>query len=238
MAWTHTKGEKQFNRSIKPVEQLQQEAAAVLVQGGGWQCIIMGTRSGYLDESSTRLGAKVASFVRARQAVCHGARSVPQVAVILPETAMRENLDANGIGYRFHEINRSPLIGLLRLFLHTHFSVDVRSERQVCEGLEAYPLLALPECHTLPGEVSLKDSQGKWVVHLVNAQGLDLAPRQSAWDHIEPVRDIRIHLRIPKEPEHVKFAFGGRILEKTYRDGVLTVALEELNIHDALVVTP
>lgn len=153
MAWTHTKGDAQFNRSFKPAAQLQQEAACVLAQGGAWQLIVMGTRSGHLDDASLRVAGEAARFVRERESLCRDTAPLPQVALLMPETAMEENLNATGVGYRFHEINRPHLVGLLRLLLHTHHSVDVRSERQAVNGLSEFPVLAVPDCHVLPSEV-------------------------------------------------------------------------------------
>lgn len=402
MAWTHTKGDQQFNRSIKPVVQLQQEAAATLAQGGSWQCIIMGTRSGYIDESSTRMGRDVASFVRERKALCRHGESIPQVGLILPEEAMQKRLAREGIPYRFHECVRPPLVGLLRLLLHAHYSVDVRSERDAVDGrLQEFPMLAVPECESLPGDVveslkayaasggslllggprvaalfeaelgvrfegspvdmrdtyreleaqdggralfflhpefpelhvetdgviadcggvyqhvrpetaevmsrwypqkdtrdpghcaasvtscgsgstgafyvplpevyyqgqhpllhqafqktahrlfaepmvevdgskyvdvSLKKKGDQIIVHLVNTFGMDLAPRQSATDEIPPIHNLVIRLRVESEPRHVECAYGGRLITEAYQDGVLSITLDQLAIHDALVV--
>ncbi len=403
MAWTHTKGDEQFNRSIKPVVQLRQEAAATLAQGGSWQCIIMGTRSGYIDESSTRMGRDVASFVRERQDLCRHGESIPQVGLILPEEAMQKRLAREGIPYRFHECVRPPLVGLLRLLLHGHYSVDVRSERDVVDGrLQKFPMLVVPECKTLPGEVigalktyvanggflllggpriatyfeeelgvqfegslidmretyrqleerdngralfflnpefpelhveadgmiadcggiyrhvtvesaevtarwyaqkdtresghcaasvnkigkgsigafyvplpevyyqgqhplllrafqqtaqrlfpdpvveikgakyvdvSLKRKDDRILVHLVNTFGMDLAPRQSAIDEIPPVQNITMRLRLEKEPRKVHFAYGGKSLTEDFQGGILSVTLDQLAIHDTLVVS-
>ena len=85
-------------------------------------------------------------------------------------------------------------------------------------------------------DVSLKKKDDQIIVHLVNTFGMDLAPRQSATDEIPPIHNLVIRLRIEHEPRHVECAYGGRLVTEACQDGILSITLDQLSIHDALVV--
>lgn len=86
-------------------------------------------------------------------------------------------------------------------------------------------------------DVSLKRKDDRILVHLVNTFGMDLAPRQSAIDEIPPVQNITMRLRLEKEPRKVHFAYGGKSLTEDFQGGILSVTLDQLAIHDTLVVS-
>lgn len=92
MAWGFDRGKDQ-GWSLKSGLHLQQEAAVVLMQGGGFQVYNQPTRSGYLIPAVIEQLGEVADFCRERQAPSHQSRTVPQVALLLSETSLWERMD-------------------------------------------------------------------------------------------------------------------------------------------------
>ena len=84
MAWSFT---TQPDRSQKSAVQLQREAAVVLALGGGFQAYYKQKRDGSIYDEQMPVMAEVAKFCRARQAICHHAEMVPQVALLFSTAA-------------------------------------------------------------------------------------------------------------------------------------------------------
>ena len=147
MTWGNTKGQNQYNISLRPAIQLKQEAASVLAQGGGWQFVAPVARSGYIDDGTTATAADLAKFCRERQSLCHKTQSVPQVALLFPTTSTFDNLEEM---YYFTDDMRPSLIGPLHGLLELHYSVDVKAEHWLSGHLQDYPVIIVPECHLLP----------------------------------------------------------------------------------------
>ncbi len=141
------------NRSHKPAVQLQQEASVVLAQGGGFQFYYQPTRAGWVDAYLVDLMAEVAAFCRARQEVSHKTESVPQVALLLSSVAFYDR--TNNL-FRAWEGELNALKGVLHALLEAGYSVDVLAEHQVAPNLDQYPVLVLPEVHTLAPEFRAK----------------------------------------------------------------------------------
>jgi hypothetical protein len=145
MAWGFDKGQG-LNWSIKPAEQLMQEAAVVLMQGGGFQIYHAPTRSGYIVEPIIAQEEKVAAFCRARQAVSHKSTSVAQVALLLSNESYGDSSDAvfspGGDDY-------TELEGALHALLNLHYSVDILAEHQLQPRLRDFPLIVVPDSHKL-----------------------------------------------------------------------------------------
>ena len=148
MAWGFDKGQG-LNWSIKPAGQLMQEAAVVLMQGGGFQIYHTPTRSGYIVEPIIAQEEKVAVFCRARQAVSHKSTSVPQVALLLSSESYGDSSDAvfspGGDDY-------TELEGALHALLNLHYSVDILAEHQLQPRLDEFPLIVVPDPHKLTEE--------------------------------------------------------------------------------------
>jgi len=148
MAWGFDKGQG-LNWSIKPAEHLMQEAAVVLMQGGGFQIYHTPTRSGFIVEPIIAQEEAVASFCRARQAVSHKSTSVPQVALLLSSESFWDKSEAVFApwGDVFLELE-----GTLHALLNLHYSVDVLAEHQLQPRLDEFPLVVVPDSHKLTGE--------------------------------------------------------------------------------------
>jgi hypothetical protein len=148
MAWGFDKG-KDLGWSIKPAEHLEQEAAVVLMQGGGFQIYHNPTRSGYLIEPIIAQEEAVAAFCRAREAASHKSSTVPQVALLLSSESFWDKSDAVFApwGDVFLELE-----GALHALLNLHYSVDILAEHQLQPRLKEFPLVVIPDSHRLTNE--------------------------------------------------------------------------------------
>jgi hypothetical protein len=145
MAWGFDKGQG-LGWSIKPAEHLMQEAAVVLMQGGGFQIYHTPTRSGHIVEPIIAQEEAVAAFCRAREAASHKSTSVPQVALLLSSESFWDRSDAvfSPGGDVFLELE-----GALHALLNLHYSVDILAEHQLQPRLDEFPLVVVPDSHKL-----------------------------------------------------------------------------------------
>jgi len=143
MAWsfTTTRGRGQTNQ--KTAIQLQREAAVVLALGGGFQAYFSQNRDGSIREERMPVMAEVAKFCRARQAICHRAMPVPQVALLYSTAAHYR--ESNGLFPR----DLSRIRGTLQALLEGQQSVEVLSEHNLAGRMAEYPLIVVPECNYL-----------------------------------------------------------------------------------------
>jgi hypothetical protein len=148
MAWGFDKG-KDLGWSIKPANHLMQEAAVVLMQGGGFQIYHQPTRSGHVVEPIIAQEEAVAAFCRARQDVSHKSATVPQVALLLSSESFWDKSDAvfSPWGDVFLELE-----GALHALLNLHYSVDILAEHQLLPRLKEYPLVVVPDSPKLTNE--------------------------------------------------------------------------------------
>lgn len=148
MAWGFSKGEN-LPWSWKPAEQLQQEAAVVLMQGGGFQIYYQPTRAGQISETIIKTTGQVADFCRARQAFSHKSISIPQVALLLSTESMWDSSDRV---FAPSGNVMDPLEGALQALLERHYSVDVLAEHQLQPRLSEFPLVVIPDTHRITDE--------------------------------------------------------------------------------------
>ncbi len=141
MAWSfaHSGGQKS-------TVQLQREAAVVLALGGGFQAYFTQRRDGSIKLDQIPVMAEVAKFCRARQAICHRALPVPQVAVLYSTAAHYREI--NGLFPR----DLTHIRGTLQALLESQQSVEVLGEHQLKGHLSEYPLIVVPECSYLEPE--------------------------------------------------------------------------------------
>ncbi|MGI5818604.1 MAG: family 10 glycosylhydrolase [Armatimonadota bacterium] len=137
-------------RLHKPAVQLQQEAGVVLTQGGAFQYYYQPTRSGHVPRQFIETAAQVADFCRARQAICQGSESVPQVALLLPTDHLMRASDRV-----FHTggEERHDSEGCLHALLELHYSVDVMAGWRLTECIDDYPLVVVPNAEVLADEL-------------------------------------------------------------------------------------
>ncbi len=141
MAWGFLNGHDGFNYNLKSATHLQQEAGAVLMQGGGMQVYYQPTRSGYLCDSICAVAGEVAEFCHARKQACQHSTSVPQVALVFSTAAVLDRSDAVGsTGGTYSEMT-----GTLHALLECHYSVDILPEFRLKDRLAEFPLVVLPD---------------------------------------------------------------------------------------------
>ncbi|MGB9906485.1 MAG: hypothetical protein ACPLRR_03740 [Candidatus Saccharicenans sp.] len=145
MAWGFDRGRDQ-GWSLKPAVHLEQEAAVVLMQGGGFEVYNTPTRRGYIAPAIIDQLEQVARFCRERQAVSFKSRTVPQVALLLSETSLWDRMDRvfSPWAGEYDELE-----GALHALLELHYSVDVLAEHQLISKLNEFPLLVIPDAHRL-----------------------------------------------------------------------------------------
>jgi len=136
MAWSFT---TVAPRGQKSAVQLQREAAVVLALGGGFQAYFKQKRDGSIfDEQMPAMG-EVAQFCRARQALCHHAEMVPQIALLFSTAGHYRRI--NGLFSR----DNTRVDGALRALLEGQQSVEVLGEHHLAGRLKDYPLIVVPE---------------------------------------------------------------------------------------------
>jgi hypothetical protein len=144
MAWSFTWTDRHF--STKTVPQLQREAAVVLALGGGFQGYFPQRRDGSIRRWQIPLMHEVAEFCRARQAICHRAKPVPQIGLIYSGKAFyRKN--AKLFAAWSGELN--VLRGVLQSLLDAQNVVDIVMEHHLQGRIQDYPLLVWPEWETI-----------------------------------------------------------------------------------------
>ncbi len=181
MAWGFDRGKDQ-GWSLKSGLHLQQEAAVVLMQGGGFQVYNQPTRSGYIIPAVIEQLGQVADFCRERQAPSHRSRTVPQVALLLSETSLWDRMDR--VFSPWHG-EYDELEGALHALLELHYSVDILAEHQLQPRLHEYPLVVVPDAHRLPP--SFQDA----LLEFVEAGGNLLLLGVPAVRLFEPVLGVR-----------------------------------------------
>jgi lysophospholipase L1-like esterase len=149
MAWSFSRGKTQDGRNQKTAVQLQREAAVVLALGGGFQAYFKQKRDGSIYDERVPVMAEVAQFCRARQALCHHAVQVPQVALLFSTAAHYRK--SNGLFAR----DLARMSGALQALLEGQQSVELLGEHHLTGRLAEYPLIVVPEWEYL--EPAFKD---------------------------------------------------------------------------------
>ncbi len=139
MAWSFSRKPRQDGTAQKSSPQLQREAAVVVALGGGFQAYFKQKRDGSIFEAQMPVMAEVAAFCRARQALCHHAEPVPQVALLLSTAGHYRRI--NGLFNR----DLSHVSGALQALLECQLSVEVVGEHMLEGRTAAYPLIVVPE---------------------------------------------------------------------------------------------
>ncbi|MBI5388701.1 MAG: hypothetical protein HZA90_28905 [Verrucomicrobia bacterium] len=155
MAWSFSRNPGKNGSNQKTAVQLQREAAVVVALGGGFQAYITQKRDGSIREERIPVMAEVAKFCRARQAICHHAEPVPQVALLLSTAGHYRRI--NGLFNR----DLSRVSGALQVLLESQHSVEVVGEHQLAGRLAEYPLIVVPEWEYL--EPKFRDDLAAYV---------------------------------------------------------------------------
>lgn len=142
MAWSFSRKAPNGSNQ-KTAVQLQREAAVVLACGGGFQAYFKQKRDGSVFDERVPVMAEVAKFCRARQAISHHARSVPQIALLLSTEAHYRKI--NGLFSR----DLNAISGVLQALLESQQSVEVVAEHHLAGRMSDWPLIIVPEWNYL-----------------------------------------------------------------------------------------
>lgn len=130
-------------RYVKPAVQLQQEAAVVLAQGGGFQAYYKQKKDCSIFPWQMKIMGEVADFCRARKPYCYHAEAVPQVALLNSRTDLYWRNPNIMNAWKGH---LRPVAKILECLLDGQESVEMVSEHHLKGRMERYPLIVLPEC--------------------------------------------------------------------------------------------
>jgi hypothetical protein len=155
MAWSFSsKGIPGVGTSNKSVVQLQQEAAAVLALGGGFQAYFKQNRDGSINPWTMDIMAETAKFCRERQSICHRAKALPQVALLASSKNFYRNIQRCFADY--NESVLPPIKGSLFALLDSQYSVEILLEDHLEGRMNDYPLIVVPEAKYLEADFILK----------------------------------------------------------------------------------
>ncbi len=159
MAWSFSGRHAERTWTTKSVVQLEQEAAVVLALGGGFQAYFQQKRDASICAWQMKLMAEVARFCRERQALCHKAEPVAQIAILYPGSTMYRECPKPFGGWDL-DVLRS-LKGVLQMLLESQNVVDICMEHQLSGRIAEYPLVVVPEWDWL--EPKLRDELSDYV---------------------------------------------------------------------------
>jgi len=111
--------------------------------------------------------------------------------------------------------------------------------RLVSELLAAFDIGWTVETDAPPYlEIALREKEGQFLVNLINRGALEaLSPTRTLVTEIEPVRDVRLRIRRPERPAAVHCEPDRKPVAWEYRDGVVTVLVSTVPIHEIVVVS-
>ena len=138
---------------VKEYAQLCQEAAAVIMLGGGFQ-FYNRQWVGSIQDWPIEMWAKLARFCREREELCHSSVPVPQVAIVFSERAFYKNKTDLFTPYGSKYVD--DMKGLLFAALDAGYSTEVlMSHYMTGTDLSRYGAIILPNLESI--ETSLKE---------------------------------------------------------------------------------
>jgi hypothetical protein len=157
MAW----GFRHFDNAsfnYKTAVQLEQEAAAVLSLGGGFQIYFQQRHDGSIPKQPIAILEDVAKFCRARQPYCQGSSPIPQIALLYYGKGMYKagtNLPRLFGHWGANNALTTPMQGVLLALLDSQYIVDITMEHHLRGQMEKYKAIVIPEWSDL--DVQLKN---------------------------------------------------------------------------------
>lgn len=148
MSWGFSTGDS--GHCVKEYEQLCQEAAAVIMLGGGFQ-IYNRQLVGTIQKRCIPMWAELAKFCREREELCHNAEAIPQIGVIYSRKAKYHDtipLFTNGGGYL------DELRGTLLCLLDAGFSTETLMTHQALgRELSGYAALVVTDLKIIESDL-------------------------------------------------------------------------------------
>lgn len=179
---------------VKDLPQLCQEAAAVIMLGGGFQfynrqCV------GSIQDWPIEMWADLARFCRERESFCHNAVPVPQVAILFSERAFYKNKTDLFTPYGNAYVD--DMRGLLFAALDAGFSTEIlMSHHMLDSDLSRYGAIMIPNLETI--ETSLKE---KLFEYAANGGNLIITGHNSC-DLFHAYLDVEID-KVTEKPEKI-----------------------------------
>jgi len=172
-------------RCVKSYEQMCQEAAAVIMLGGGFQFYnkqLVGT----IQDWAIPMWAELAKFCRAREEICFRAASVPQVGIVYSEKAFYKN--KKDLFTCYTSKYADDMRGLLFALLDNQYSTEILMTHHLMyeKPLEEYGVIILPNLEAI--ESGLKE---KLLAYVSNGGNLVITGYSSA-QLLLPYLDIDI----------------------------------------------
>jgi hypothetical protein len=155
------------------------------------------------------------------------------------KTSLLDDRLLPGPAWTLHKIGRGAVgyipCDVFRAFEHNRYPML----RQFVGGVAEKLIGSLPIRVKAPTcvDVILRKQGKSTLIHLINrSSGLPNVPSSGAIDEIPPVGPVKIVIECEKAPHSVKLAFEKARLEWEYLPGKLTITLERVHIHAAVVV--
>jgi hypothetical protein len=146
MAWGFMNGKDGKGFFWKSARHLEQKAALVLAQGGGYQVYIPQNRDASLQLNTVPMLAEVSAFCRERKAYSYQTTPIPQVALLL--SSYGHYNESPGI-FENGQGGNNNVKGTLALLLNSQYSVQVLQEHHLEKHLCEYPVLVISEWRNL-----------------------------------------------------------------------------------------
>jgi len=143
MAWGFSWNGDKMPMSNKSSVQLKQEAAQIMAVGGGVQFYYQQNRDLSLKPWLANTLSDLATFCRERQAYCHKAKAIPQIALLFPTLSYQHNSNSAFAG------PPDKLQGTLYALLDNQLPVEILMEHHLAGKMNQYPLIVIPECDSI-----------------------------------------------------------------------------------------
>jgi hypothetical protein len=187
-------------KCVKDQPQLCQEAAAVIMLGGGFQ-FYNRQDVGSIQDWPIEMWAELARFCREREALCHNAVPVPQVAILFSERAFYKNKTDMFTPYGNRYVD--DMRGLLFAALDAGYSTEIlMSHHMLDSDLSRYGAVLVPNLETI--ETSLKE---KLIEYAANGGNLIITGHNSC-ELFRAYLGVEID-RATEKPEKI-FAWDGK----------------------------
>ncbi|MBA4410240.1 MAG: hypothetical protein Q8S54_18510 [Bacteroidota bacterium] len=140
MAWGFSWNGAKMPMSDKSIVQLKQEAAQIISMGGGVQFYFQQNRDLSLKPWLAGKLSDLGTFCRERQAFCHKATAIPQIALLFPTQSYQRNASVP------FSASTDKLQATLYALLDNQLPVEVLMEHHLKGKMSQYPLIVIPEC--------------------------------------------------------------------------------------------
>jgi len=143
MAWGFSWNGAKMPMSNKSIIQLKQEAAEIIAMGGGVQFYFQQNRDLSLKPWLATTLSELGTFCRERQAYCHKAKAIPQVALLFPTISYQRNSKSVFSG------SPEKLQATLYALLDNQYPVEVLMEYNLIGKTSQYQVIVIAECDTI-----------------------------------------------------------------------------------------